>query len=90
MKPVGVDEFLARYWHLLKKLFEMSLRDSVPNGYNGLSELVVTPETVMIVQSRNAQNSEGLTRQGCGQGYVNRAVCNNTTSVEPILFQPRP
>jgi hypothetical protein len=90
MKPVGVDEFLARYWHLLKKLFEMSLRDSVPNGYNGLSELVVTPETVMIVQSRNAQNSEGLTRQGCGQGYVNERFVTILLVWSQYYFSPRP
>jgi hypothetical protein len=35
--------------HLLKKLFEIGLRDSVPSGYDSLSELVVAPETVIIV-----------------------------------------
>jgi hypothetical protein len=49
MKPIGVDDCLALCWHLLKKLIEIGLRDSVPSGYDSLSELVVAPETVIVV-----------------------------------------
>jgi hypothetical protein len=49
MKPIGVDDCLALCWHLLKKLIEIGLRDSVPSGYDSLSELVVAPKTVIIV-----------------------------------------
>jgi hypothetical protein len=49
MKPIGVDDCLTLCWHLLKKLIEIGLRDSVPSGYDSLSELVVAPETVIIV-----------------------------------------
>jgi hypothetical protein len=50
MKPISVDDCLAPCWHLLKKLIEIGLRDSVPSGYDSLSELVVAPETVIILQ----------------------------------------
>jgi hypothetical protein len=49
MKPIGVDDCLALCWHLLKKLIEIGLRDSVPSGYDSFSELVVAPETVIMV-----------------------------------------
>jgi hypothetical protein len=49
MKPIGVNDYLAPCWHLLKKLIEIGLRDSVPSHYNGLSELVVGPETIIIL-----------------------------------------
>jgi hypothetical protein len=48
MEPVGVNDCLALCWHLLKKLVEIGLRDSVPGGYDSLSELVVAPEAVII------------------------------------------
>jgi hypothetical protein len=46
------------------------------------------------IQSRNAQKSDSelsqgqraLPRQGCRQGCVNRAFCDNSTSVELTLF----
>jgi len=49
MKPIDVDDCLAPCWHLLKKLIEIGLRDSVPSGYDSLSKLVVAPETIIIL-----------------------------------------
>jgi hypothetical protein len=49
MKPIGVDDCLAPCRHLLKKLIKIGLRDSVPSGYDSLSELVVAPEMIVIL-----------------------------------------
>jgi hypothetical protein len=48
MKSVGVDDCLIPCWHLLKKLVEIGVRNSIPSGYNSLSELIVALKAIIM------------------------------------------
>jgi hypothetical protein len=48
MKSVGVDDCLTPCWHLLKKLVEIGVRNSIPSGYNSLSELIVVLKAIIM------------------------------------------
>jgi hypothetical protein len=48
MKSVGVDDCLTPCWHLLKKLVEIGIRNSIPSDYNSLSELIVALKAIIM------------------------------------------